>query len=1751
MANEIKGLVDITTGEEVSNADARYATTSSVDQTLAGVKTFNDPIKLNTSPTVGDQSVGKMYWDNTNKTLAIDLSAGGGVNDVTLQVGQEDFVYIFNNSGVNILNGQPVYLTGESNGIPTIALGRANSEATSKIIGLATQNIDNGTFGYITKRGILHDVDTLGLTTGSISSFADAGDGKVRATCPAHHKFTTGNSVVITETTNYNATYVVTVISEHIFEFTATFNGTETGTFTSNAWTVKDALWLSYGNAGHITNIKPIYNDSYAVQVGSVLIKNETTGSIIVDLQPFTKLTDLGDVSSVNATANQLLVHNGYRWVNGVPTSLALTGNLSSDAKLTFDEADWSGGNVIYVPIDGDINTYIGNATAGDTLILASGTYTITDSININKAVRIVGQDDGTVISSTQAGIKLFNISSSNSSISKLKMRHTGTGTVYGIYIYENLTGIVLKDLTVTLAGSDTKYGIGITSSSAILMTIVIFVSSSDVSRGIQIENNSSTTDDTIVTMQSVMSSVIGSDSSAAYYILDYNSAKTNAVNLIYSAGMSDVTNPAYESDGMEVESIPPTGTKCLVNAYYCTFKGNGLNSYDVEHVGNNTINFNLCELYYGKTLGNINCVGTLVTSKIYATDKIGIGTITPTSSLEVVEPTAGIGTVSNSASGTTITGTNTEFKDTFKIGDIITVNGENITIVDIVSDTELTTTTITNANTNASYTLTGGLRFAMKANGHFGVGLLNPKDKIHVYGTDNSVSDDPLAYQRNSIIVDGVADGDKQYILADDGVYKWAWQNYRDESSKYLYLYSYEAKKEPMVISSGGRIGFNQPSNIMNYHSFYTGTGLNDVDIGGMFDKNYDLEYQVAINGTGTPNTFHFRTSLDAGLTWSNWYNTTNCSETPIDIMHGVTIVFGNTTGHNTDDTWEFTAFAQLPQSTFSVNPSMFVEANTTIDYTNASQDYEDVTYNIANSIIDVATAFIPIGIDTSNKGAIYLGMNHQFNSMYINIVQPAVNCTLVLEYWNGSAWTTIDGGRGLVEETNNLVNTGLITWFTNMLTGWVKRFPEYNPDETGYELYWIRLRSSTIMTTAPTVRTVVAQGSMRFAVYGGHMDSRPSLYVDTLGGVHIQKNSGFGASLEVLNFDDYNNRIRFNTETNNPHMDIYTTAFDDNHKTVYKYGGIDFDTTGVDAVFSHKYNRSFKFYKDVSGDNDLVLSLENDGTLSVGTTGYESLVINDNDIPNKKYVDSLLGGMILQGNWNADTNTPDITGTTSVGFAWIVAVHGHTDLGGITEWAVGDMAVKTSGGWTKINPIPAIWGAIGGTLADQSDLQGVLDDKLDTSALSTWTGTSYIATVGTITVGTWHGDRIGTTYLDTSVTAQGNTFNGANQLVKMTADTKLPILDGSNLTGLVWSGIDKTVSSIADLTTRSATDLTSGNLNIARLPVSGTWNLTAPLVFNNTIELNQPTIGIGTVSNLAGSTTVTGVGTQFTHTFKVGDTITIPATTGQTVTIAVITSDTSMTTATITNENTGVAYSLVGGTKFIAKGNGMVNLGLGANVNEFSIDGTMDGNSDNAVPTEKAVKTYADTKVNLVQTTPQTIGATGNRLAKLWTTDLTVTNEIAGTISKAVNMTGGNNTTLLGSIGYQSATDTTTLLSPNTTTTKKYLSMTGDGTNGGVPAWDDPNWVVVTKTGNYNLATTDTVCLVDTTSTAISILLPTAVGVSGKRYVIKRISAGTNRLTVTTTSSQTIDGLTTAIIDEQYSSISVVSDGANWYLI
>lgn len=76
-----------------------------------------------------------------------------------------------------------------------------------------------------------------------------------------------------------------------------------------------------------------------------------------------------------------------------------------------------------------------------------------------------------------------------------------------------------------------------------------------------------------------------------------------------------------------------------------------------------------------------------------YFAGNVGIGTNSPSSSFQINQSTTGVGTVSITSGSTTVTGYGTQFLNTFKIGDTITIAGETRTIASISSNTSLTTT--------------------------------------------------------------------------------------------------------------------------------------------------------------------------------------------------------------------------------------------------------------------------------------------------------------------------------------------------------------------------------------------------------------------------------------------------------------------------------------------------------------------------------------------------------------------------------------------------------------------------------------------------------------------------------------------------------------------------------------------------------------------------------------------------------------------------------------------------------------------------------------------------------------------------------------------------------------------------------------------------------------------------------------------------------------------------------------------------
>lgn len=110
--------------------------------------------------------------------------------DVTMNIGQEDWIRVFNATGSTIANGAAVYVNGRdaTSGLPTVALADADTAATAEFAGVATHSIENATKGYITAFGMVNTFDTSALSAG-LPVYVSSTAGALTSTIPASPAF--------------------------------------------------------------------------------------------------------------------------------------------------------------------------------------------------------------------------------------------------------------------------------------------------------------------------------------------------------------------------------------------------------------------------------------------------------------------------------------------------------------------------------------------------------------------------------------------------------------------------------------------------------------------------------------------------------------------------------------------------------------------------------------------------------------------------------------------------------------------------------------------------------------------------------------------------------------------------------------------------------------------------------------------------------------------------------------------------------------------------------------------------------------------------------------------------------------------------------------------------------------------------------------------------------------------------------------------------------------------------------------------------------------------------------------------------------------------------------------------------------------------------------------------------------------------------------------------------------------------------
>lgn len=169
-----------------------------------------DYIDLVTSQEPPSYLAGRIFYHNEYKALTVYNDEA----DIALQVGQEEWVRVYNNSGSTITNGTPVYTNGAFGESPTILPADATTQAKAKVLGLATHSIENASYGYVTVRGLVSGLDTSALTAGSPVHVSSTGT--LQTAAPTYPYFPTEIGVCIVA--DASAGYIYVHAQEHSFE---------------------------------------------------------------------------------------------------------------------------------------------------------------------------------------------------------------------------------------------------------------------------------------------------------------------------------------------------------------------------------------------------------------------------------------------------------------------------------------------------------------------------------------------------------------------------------------------------------------------------------------------------------------------------------------------------------------------------------------------------------------------------------------------------------------------------------------------------------------------------------------------------------------------------------------------------------------------------------------------------------------------------------------------------------------------------------------------------------------------------------------------------------------------------------------------------------------------------------------------------------------------------------------------------------------------------------------------------------------------------------------------------------------------------------------------------------------------------------------------------------------------------------------------------------------------------------------------
>lgn len=120
-------------------------------------------LEFDNTPTNTPGTDGSVFWDSGDGTLQLQMKGGA-----TQKIGINTFARIYNDSGVQLVKGDVVYISGAQGNRIAAKKAQANTESTAKnTFAMVVETIAIGAEGNVITEGPLYQLNTLGLTAGA------------------------------------------------------------------------------------------------------------------------------------------------------------------------------------------------------------------------------------------------------------------------------------------------------------------------------------------------------------------------------------------------------------------------------------------------------------------------------------------------------------------------------------------------------------------------------------------------------------------------------------------------------------------------------------------------------------------------------------------------------------------------------------------------------------------------------------------------------------------------------------------------------------------------------------------------------------------------------------------------------------------------------------------------------------------------------------------------------------------------------------------------------------------------------------------------------------------------------------------------------------------------------------------------------------------------------------------------------------------------------------------------------------------------------------------------------------------------------------------------------------------------------------------------------------------------------------------------------------------------------------------------